>query len=173
MAGPRRLPTLLLLINGGAAIAACLLFALLLPWVGGTGEAVPLPERLAHALRLSVWPAALILAMVAATALTRFRTRAFDPIAAPEGRIYRIQQRVLTNTVEQTSIFLPCFFALAVMLPDRHLGALDLALGFFLAGRLAFWAGYAIHPLARAPGMAVTLAVNGGLVLYLGWRSLG
>jgi hypothetical protein len=39
----------------------------------------------------------------------------------------------------------------------------------FTVARLAFWIGYAIHPLARAPGLAATGACS---VAALGWAVL-
>jgi hypothetical protein len=52
----------------------------------------------------------------------------------------------------------------------RALSATAPALGpLFGFARLAFWIGYAIHPLARAPGLAATGACSLGA---LGWAGL-
>lgn len=159
-------------VNLAATALTVLLFVLLAPLV----PLVPPPEgdaslaaRLALAVRLSVWPALVLCAMVGAVMAVRGRVQAFNPIDDAEGRAYRVAQRALTNTVEQTVIFLPGLAALATLLPADGLGALTLATALFVAGRLLFWAGYAIHPYARAPGMAMTLTVN---LIVLGWAAL-
>jgi uncharacterized membrane protein YecN with MAPEG domain len=37
----------------------------------------------------------------------------------------------------------------------------------FATARLAFWLGYRLNPLYRAPGMAATAYLNLGMLLYL------
>jgi uncharacterized MAPEG superfamily protein len=146
-------------------------FFLLLPGAGH--EPVPaagVPDRLAGAAALLPWPAALLLAMVLSVSVGRLATGAFDPLRDPEGRILRVTQRVLTNTVEQTAIFVPALLAASVLAEAERLPALPLAAGLFVAGRLLFWAGYLAGPLNRAAGMVVTVNVNAGLLAYCLWR---
>lgn len=157
-----------IVLNGGAAILGWALFLVLLVMMAGPAAAPEsAADRLVVAVRLLVWPSALLLMMVVAVAMARVRTRAFNPIDDEESRTYRIRQRVLSNSVEQTAIFVPAFLALAVALPSSHIGVLSLAVGFFAAGRALFWIGYERHPYFRAPGMSVTFNVNAGMALYL------
>ncbi|MEQ8964723.1 MAG: MAPEG family protein [Azospirillaceae bacterium] len=161
MAVPTRLKLAAALVNGAAGIATLLAIALLLPVVPAPAiDAGDQAARLALWARLAVFPAALILVLVVATSAARAMGEAYDPIADPEPRGYRVAQRVLTNTVEQTAAFLPALAALAVVVPEARLGAPGLLTALFVAGRLAFAAGYAIHPYARAPGMSTTATVT-------------
>ena len=166
MARDPRLLTVAATVNVVSAAATFALFYLLLPLFPAPEGAAALPERLALAARLSLWPALVLFAMVVGVMAVRGRHHAFNPIDDAESRAYRVAQRALTNTVEQTLIFLPVLWALSAMLPAGRLGVPVLATVLFVAGRLLFWAGYFVHPYARAPGMAATFAVN---LVVLGW----
>jgi hypothetical protein len=37
----------------------------------------------------------------------------------------------------------------------------------FVAARIAFWLGYRINPLYRAPGMSATAYLNLGMILFV------
>lgn len=153
-------------VNLASAAATVALFVLLMPLLPAPDGAVAMEARLALAVRLSVWPALVLFAMVAGVMAVRGRTRAFNPIEDGESRAYRVAQRVLSNSIEQTLIFLPALAALGTLLPAASLGVPALATALFVLGRLLFWAGYAVHPYARAPGMAMTFTVN---LIVLGW----
>lgn len=104
--------------------------------------------------------------MIAVQIGIRFVTAAVDPTRGEESRALRVNQRAITNTVEQLAVFAPSLVALAAAVDEARLGA-ALALGpVFAAARLAFWAGYALHPLARAPGMAATGACSVAALLW-------
>lgn len=163
----RRKALVALAANGTAILLTVAAFVLLMPLFPPPAGVEAAADRLAFALRLAAWPAGLVLLMVAATAGTRALNSAYNPIDDAESRLYRVSQRVLANTVEQTLIFLPSFLALATVLPAERLGLLRLAMGMFVAGRVLFWIGYLVHPYARAPGMAATLTVNAGLLIWL------
>lgn len=173
MGGSRtRLLRLAAAVNLGAALLTLLAFRLLLPLFespAGSGDA---GSRLEFWARLALWPALLLFAMVGGVLVARARSVALNPIDDPESRLYRVSQRVLTNTVEQTAIFLPALAALTVLLPPSDLGAPVLATALFALGRLLFWAGYLIHPYVRAPGMSMTLATNAVVLLWAVWLAL-
>ena len=80
-----------------------------------------------------------------------------------DGTLLRVNQRALTNTVEQLTGFAPALLALAArrVRPVGCRSSSRRVLVFALA-RLVFWGGYLLGPLARAPGMAATFAVNVG-----------
>jgi len=160
MAIPTRLKLAAALVNGAAFIATLIAIAVLLPAMPVPDAAEGAAGRLALWARLAVAPAALLLAAALSVSAARALGEAYDPIADPEPRLYRVLQRVLTNTVEQTAIFLPALAALAVVVAEAGLGAPVLLTGLFVAGRLAFAVGYLIHPYARAPGMTMTVTVN-------------
>jgi hypothetical protein len=106
-------------------------------------------------------PGALVLdLMIAAQMLVRALSRAVDPMAGADGRFLRVNQRALTNTVEQLAGFAPSLAAFAAAAPPERMADV-LALGIvFGVARVVFWGGYLLGPLLRAPGMAATFAVN-------------
>lgn len=146
---------------GGLGVAG----GLLLWWVlrglleepsGASSMAV----RLGLGLAALLPGACLLFAMVLASSAARFATLAFDPAQRPDGPFLARNQRVINNTVEQFLVFAPALLAWAA---GGGAGAMPgvLAAGvLFGLARLAFWAGYHVHALARAPGMAATLALN-------------
>jgi uncharacterized membrane protein YecN with MAPEG domain len=92
--------------------------------------------------------------------LVRAWSRAIDPLAGVDSRFLQVNQRALTNTVEQLAGFVPALIALAAAAPPAWMPGV-VALGVvFAVARLVFWGGYLIGPLLRAPGMAATFAVN-------------
>lgn len=157
------------LLNGGAAVVTVLVFALLVSVVAPPVGIADPGARMALWGRLVLWPALVLFAMFCGVMAARGRTQAFNPIEDPESRFQRVGQRVLSNSVEQTAIFVPALAALVAMLPLPDLGVPVVATGLFVLGRLLFWGGYLVHPFARAPGMAMTLAVN---LIVLGWAVL-
>jgi hypothetical protein len=163
----RRLRLWAALVNGTAAVATVALFAVLLPLMPVPDGAGAAGGRLVLAVQLAAAPAALLWLMVAAVSLSRVAGNAFNPIDDPEPRLYRVNQRVLGNTVEQTIVFVPALLAASTLAPADQAAGLVLATAFFVAARLLFWAGYLAHPFARAPGMTATATVNFGLLVYV------
>jgi len=163
----QRLRLWAMLVNGAAAVATAALFAALLPLMPVPDGAGTTAGRLVLAVQLAAAPAALLWLMVAAVSLSRVAGNAFNPIDDAEPRLYRINQRVLSNTVEQTIVFMPALLAVATVVPAERGGVLILAAVFFIGARLVFWAGYLIHPFARAPGMTATAVLNLGLLVYV------
>lgn len=154
-----------LLGNAGVLVLTLLALGLLAPSPADSadpGEA----GRLVLAARLSAWPALVLLFAMMLVTLARVLARALNPIDDAESRFYRVTQRALANTVEQTLIFLPALWALSVLIPPGALGWPGLLTATFVLGRALFIAGYLLHPYARAPGMAVTLTVN---IVMVGW----
>ncbi|PWC82860.1 hypothetical protein TSH100_23150 [Azospirillum sp. TSH100] len=158
-----------LMLNGASAVVTVLLFILLLSLVAPPMGLNAPGARMAYWARLALWPALVLFGMVLGVMAMRGRTQAFNPIEDPESRCQRVCQRVLANSVEQSAVFIPALAALIATLPQPSLAAAMVATGLFVLGRLLFWAGYLVHPFARAPGMAMTLTVN---LIVLGWAVL-
>jgi uncharacterized membrane protein YecN with MAPEG domain len=118
-------------------------------------------------------PSCLVLSgMIAVQMGLRLAAGAFDPTAGPETRLLQINQRVITNTVEQMTVFAPSLLALGAALSGGEMAGV-VALGLcFAAARLAFWAGYLANPLARAPGMAASFACNAACMVAAAWNWL-
>ena len=155
-----RLLRLAAIVNLSVTAAALLALWLLPPLFAPPPGIADPGARMAFWGRLALWPALVLFLTVGGVLVARARSVALNPIDDPESRFYRVSQRVLTNTVEQTLIFLSALAALVAMMPLPDLGFARLAVALFVLGRLLFWAGYLIHPYVRAPGMAVTLTVN-------------
>jgi hypothetical protein len=81
------------------------------------------------------------------------RPGAEDPFANAESRGWKINQRVLTNTVEQALIFVPIFIGLSIRMDPKHVYMLPALMAIWCAGRFLFWAGYRHSLNARAIGM--------------------
>jgi uncharacterized membrane protein YecN with MAPEG domain len=125
--------------------------------------------RLARALE-ALLPAGFVLAgMIAAQMAARFAGGVFDPQAGRESRFLRVNQRVISNTVEQMAVFVPALLGLAAAAPQGAMpGVLALG-GSFAFARLVFWGGYLASPLARAPGMAATALVTMSTLVAAAW----
>lgn len=129
-------------------------------------------DRLALAAGLLVWPALVLLVMVFAVALARLASAAFDPLNDPESGFQRRAQRALTNSVEQTTIFVPALLAAAVLADPADVRFAGVMTALFCAGRILFWAGYVVNAYYRAPGMIMTLNINIAVVAYAVYRAM-
>lgn len=146
-------------LSWGLALWLCLT---LWPQMAARPAAV---DRLLYALQLLALPA--VLATLHLMSCFRvFDPAAADPLAGAESRRWKINQRALQNTVEQSWIFVPLLLALSVRLDPADLHILPIATGLWIIGRLAFWIGYRIDPQWRGPGFEWTLSSS---LLLLGW----
>jgi hypothetical protein len=102
----------------------------------------------------------------------RFLTEAIDPTLAKEDRATQINGRVVDNTLQQFVVFFVATMALSVNLTPAQMRIIPAATIVFVAARAAFWFGYRIHPLYRAPGMAATGYLNVGLLGFALWQLL-
>lgn len=116
-----------------------------------------LAERLAFVAELAIAPAG-VLMLVVLSCMRLFDTaEAEDPFAGAESHGWKVNQRVLQNTVEQAAVFLPTLFAIAVRLDARQLRLLPIAVALWCTGCLLFWVGYRKSVVWRAPGFDWTL----------------
>jgi len=124
------------------------------------GVAAGMPQRLGVACAALLPTACVLDLMIVVQMALRVRTGAVDPLAGRDNHTLQVNQRALTNTVEQLAGFVPALLALAAGAPAAWLPFVVAAgLAFGLA-RLVFWAGYLLGPLWRAPGMAASFAIN-------------
>jgi len=127
---------------------------------------IPMTDRLAYAFQLAAIPAVLLLLMVVFCMRLFDTTEAENPLAGAESERFKINQRVISNTIEQGLIFVPILIALSIRLTDEHLKLLPAAMTVWVTGRLLFWAGYHIAPRWRAPGFDWTMLTA---ILAAGW----
>ncbi len=125
---------------------------------------VGVPAGLAERLGLgcaALLPAVVVLNLMIVTQMAlRARTGALDPLTGRDGRMLQVNQRALTNTVEQLAGFAPAMLALAAGAPPGSMAGVVAGGVVFGMARLVFWGGYLVGPFGRSPGMAATFAIN-------------
>ncbi|HEY7166096.1 MAG TPA: MAPEG family protein [Candidatus Binatia bacterium] len=124
-------------------------------------------ERLAYALKANVLAVVPLFVMLAAIGNSRFLSDAIDPTRHAESRSMEIDGRVADNTLQQNFVFTVASIALSTAVPIHHLQAVWACAIIFVVARVAFWVGYRINPLYRAPGMSATAYMNLGMIVYV------
>ena len=140
-------------------------------------EAMPAPlivdslaERVAYALRSNVLALVPLFVMLMAVGNARFLSDAIDPTRHAESRSMEIDGRVADNTLQQNFVFAIASLALSTVVPLHDLQVEWACAIVFVLARIAFWLGYRLDPLYRAPGMAATAYMNLGMILYVLFR---
>jgi uncharacterized MAPEG superfamily protein len=114
---------------------------------------------------------------VEAVAHERLQSPAFDPLAGYEPRRFRVNQRYLQNTLEQSIVLAAALFGLAAYSPDGDTMRAVLATAIvWILARLAFWIGYHQSAAMRglgAPGMVVSLLALLYVVARIGYDLAG
>lgn len=116
-------------------------------------------DRLLLALQLAAGPAAVVMLVLQGLWRVTDTVEAEDPLSGRESRRFKVNQRVMNNTLEQAAIFVPMFVAVAVRADPAHVYLLPMLMGTWCAGRLLFWGGYHVEPVWRAIGMDWTTCV--------------
>lgn len=60
----------------------------------------------------------------------------------------------------------------STIVPFAHVQVVWACVIVFVVARFAFWIGYRVHPLYRAPGMSATAYLNLGMILYVLFRMI-
>lgn len=110
-------------------------------------------DRLLLALQLAAAPGFVMLLILQGLWRIFDNRGAEDPFAGKESQRWKINQRVLSNTLEQALIFMPIYLGLAVRMAPDQVYWLPLLMGLWCVARLMFWVGYQTAPHLRAPGM--------------------
>ena len=150
-------------------MAAGLLWAVALLWAAATYVPLPVFTLMPTIMTAFLAPGLVTLLMIARLAQRRFFSDdMIDGNALTGGA--EIDQRVLSNTVEQLVLALCIWPACAVLLSGEGPGVIIcLGLGFTLA-RLVFWLGYHISPSLRAFGFAAGFFPTILVALWAVWR---
>jgi hypothetical protein len=123
-------------------------------------------ERLAYALKANMVAVVPLFIMIITIANSRFLSDAIDPTRRAESRSMEIDGRVADNTLQQNFVFAVTSLALSTFVPLHSLQVVWACAIVFIVARSAFWLGYRINPLYRAPGMSATAYMNLGMILY-------
>jgi len=129
-------------------------------------------DRLAYALPWAVVAILPLFAMLVTIGNARFLSEAIDPTLGKESQRMIVDGRVADNTLQQTLCFLVGMAALAVTVPLSWLNIVPAVAITFVVSRLAFWLGYRIHPLYRAPGFSSTAYLNLFMFIAVLWMWL-
>jgi hypothetical protein len=154
-------------------VAAWLLWRSLALQMPAPPDGASTAGRLGLALAWLLPGAALLWAMLVVQMAGRFILGRFDPLSGVEPRFLAVNQRVITNTVEQGAVFAPALLALAAGAPGGLMPQVLALPAVFVVARCAFWAGYLVAPIGRALGMAATLAVTTGALGGAVWVWVG
>jgi hypothetical protein len=126
-----------------------------------------LAERIAYALRINVFALVPFFVMLITVGNSRFLSDAIDPTRRAESRSMEIDGRVADNTLQQNFVFAVASLALSTVVAVDVLQVVWACAIVFVVARFAFWFGYRLNPLYRAPGMSATLYMNLGMILYV------
>lgn len=143
------------------------------PAVAPRPEIADIPARLAFAAQWLLVPGLTLLLCIVVTMSTRFLTQdAFDGTRTPASRFMEINLRVTQNTLEQVVLAVIAWVGLALALAPDRLGLIPVLAALFAIGRILFWVGYQMDPLARAVGFGLTAVPNAVALLWLAWRAV-
>jgi hypothetical protein len=162
-----------LLLGACGVVAAGLLWHSLALQIPVPSDGASTGGRLSLALAWLLPSVAILWAMVVVQMAGRFILGRFDPLAGAEARFLAVNQRVITNTVEQAMVFVPALLALAAGAPGALMPQVLALPAVFVVARCAFWAGYLVAPIGRSLGMAATLAVTTGTLGGAIWIWIG
>jgi hypothetical protein len=124
--------------------------------------------RLAYAAQWMLVPGLTLLAGVFGASRRGFYADAIEGTRTPSSYSLEINLRYNQNTIEQTILAAIAWCGLSQVLPHSDLVLIPVMAALFFVGRLTFWIGYALHPMARTFGMTLTavptILAYGGLV---------
>ena len=144
-------------------------FALPLPLPIGDDAAA----RLAFAAQWLLLPGLSLFAGIALIANRRyFVADAIDGSPHTEDRMIQITLRYNQNTVEQMVLAAIAWAGLALVLPYPELKLIPAMAISFAVGRVLFWIGYLIAPVARAFGFGLTAYPSFAALIWLALRTL-
>lgn len=125
-------------------------------------------DRLAYAAQWLLVPGFTLLAGVFGASRRGFYADAIEGTRTPSSHSLEINLRYNQNTLEQTVLAAIAWCALSLALPRDELVLIPAMAALFFVGRLTFWIGYALHPMARTFGMTLTavptILAYGGLI---------
>lgn len=150
-------------------MALGVVWSVLLVWLPGRGVQPFIPINLALIYALVPGGGVMLLVIGRVAQRRFFDDRIIDGQRLDPGSPADIDQRVLSNTLEQTVLALLLWPLAAVSL--GAVTVIVMGIGFGIA-RLAFWIGYHVSPPMRAFGFAATFYPTVIATLWSLWRLL-
>jgi len=130
-------------------------------------------SRLAFAVRWLLVPGLTLMAGVQVAGRRGFMPDAIEGTRTPASHSFEINLRYNLNTLEQVVLAAVAWTNLSLTLPHAQLVLIPAMAFLFGFGRITFWIGYLLHPLARGFGMVLTVLPTLGAYLWLVWRAFG
>lgn len=138
-------------------------------------DCIPVPElsdfgdKMTYYIRCCVFPCGVILTFaVMAVANKRGTSCAANPLAGNEDLVLT-EKNILTNTVEQTLLFLLITLTLTTYLDPAEMKIIPLYSLLWIIGRVLFNIGYRIHPKYRSLGMLISLVTTAFFIAVTGY----
>jgi hypothetical protein len=163
---------LLLMLGGAPAFLLAAVVCLNAPRLFGF-VALPADDpanRLAFALRWLLLPGLTLLAGIVAAGRRGFIADAIDGTRTPASHSLEINLRYNLNTLEQSVLAAIAWAGLVLALPREQLALIPAMAFLFVFGRITFWIGYLLNPLARAFGMVLTVLPTLAAYAWLAWQ---
>lgn len=150
-------------------MALGVVWAVLVVWLPGQGPQPFIPLNLA--LIYAFAPGGIVMLLIVGRVAQRrfFDDAIIDGEPFARGSAGEIDQRVLTNTLEQLVLALLLWPFVSTSLGSVTVIAMGLA---FAAARLLFWVGYHMSPPLRALGFAATFYPTVLATVWTLWRLL-
>lgn len=114
-------------------------------------------SRLAYVAKWLLLPGLCLFAGIFGASRRGFYADAIEGTRTPENNSLEINLRYNQNTIEQLLLAAIGWLGLCLILPGEQLVLIPAMAIIFAVGRVTFWIGYAIHPMARAFGMTLTV----------------
>jgi hypothetical protein len=157
--------------------ATAAVVTLLVLWLHLAQLQLPLPHgddevsRLAFAARWLLLPGLALFAGIVVVAKLRFFVPdAIDGAHTSQNHLLEITLRYNQNTLEQTVLASIAWAGLALTLPHPMLTLIPAMAIVFIVGRVLFWIGYLIAPVARALGLGLSAYPTFAALIWLAWR---
>lgn len=125
-------------------------------------------DRLLLALQLTAGPSVVLFLVLQGLWRVTDSLEAENPLLGKESHGWKVNQRVMSNTIEQLLIFVPLFIAVAIRIEPERVFVLPLLMGFWCVARIMFWIGYRRGLHLRAPGMDWTVGTTMATAFLLG-----
>ena len=117
-------------------------------------------DRLVFTLQCHTVTILVLFNIIGLVANTRLMT-AYNPLNQETESKMKVLVNILTNTVEQTLVFIPATLILSTFLNGKdQMAAIPVLVMMFAVGRIIFTVGYIINPVYRAPGFFLTNLAN-------------
>jgi hypothetical protein len=137
-----------------------------------TPPADDIASRLAFAVGWLLVPGWCLFAGVFGASRRGFYANAIEGTRTPSARTLEINLRYNQNTVEQSILAAIAWLGLAVAMPREQVILIAGMAILFAVGRVTFWVGYLMHPMARTFGMTITVIPTIFAFAALTWIAL-